>query len=280
MVTRYLRFPGGKRKALTFSYDDGTRHDIRLVEIFKKHNMRATFNICSGWFLPEENYDPSKHKHNTLTQAEALEVYTPDVCEVACHGVDHNFLTACDITAACIDVIDDRRNLEGLFNRQIHGFAYANGAYNDEVINMLKSAGIYYARTTVSTLRFDMPRDWLQLQTTCHHKNPKLMDLADDFLELQPKYEPKIFYVWGHSYEFAGNDNWYIIEDFADKMANKDDIWYATNIELYYAWLDYTRLESSADGSIVHNPSVRSVWIGDKHGNSFEIKPGETIHFA
>ena len=69
MVTRYLRFPGGKRKALTFSYDDGTRHDIRLVEIFKKHNMRATFKICSGWFLPEENYDPSKHKHNTLTQA-------------------------------------------------------------------------------------------------------------------------------------------------------------------------------------------------------------------
>jgi len=276
MKTRYLRFPGGKSKALTFSYDDGTEYDRRLADIFRKNNMRATFNICSGWFGPDDGSNPPGSVHRKLSRREALEVYTPDVCEVACHGVNHEFLTACDIAAACTDVIDDRRNLESLFNRQIHGFVYANGAFNDNVVNMLKAAAIYYARTAISTLNFEMPQDWLRLNPTCHHKNPKLMELADQFLELKPRYMPKLFYVWGHSYEFNDFNNWYIIEDFAKKMANKDDIWYATNMELYYAWLDYTRLESSADGSIIYNPSLRSVWIADKKGNTYEIKSGET----
>lgn len=40
----------GKNKALTFSYDDGVTQDIRLVEIFNKYNLKATFNINSGVF--------------------------------------------------------------------------------------------------------------------------------------------------------------------------------------------------------------------------------------
>ena len=38
----------GKMKALTFSYDDGTLQDRRLVEIFNKYGLKATFNLNSG----------------------------------------------------------------------------------------------------------------------------------------------------------------------------------------------------------------------------------------
>ena len=37
-----------KHKILTFSYDDGTTQDIRLVELFNKYGMKATFNLNSG----------------------------------------------------------------------------------------------------------------------------------------------------------------------------------------------------------------------------------------
>ena len=37
----------GKKKALTFSYDDGVTQDIRLIEIFNKYNLKATFNLNS-----------------------------------------------------------------------------------------------------------------------------------------------------------------------------------------------------------------------------------------
>jgi len=38
-------YPGGKLKAVTFSYDDGQRHDVRLTEIFNRFGMKATFNL-------------------------------------------------------------------------------------------------------------------------------------------------------------------------------------------------------------------------------------------
>ena len=50
MNYRFLRFPGGKAKAVTFSYDDGCRHDIRLARKLTEHGIRCTFNINSGLF--------------------------------------------------------------------------------------------------------------------------------------------------------------------------------------------------------------------------------------
>ena len=37
----------GKSKAITFSHDDGITQDVRLIEIFNKYNLKATFNINS-----------------------------------------------------------------------------------------------------------------------------------------------------------------------------------------------------------------------------------------
>ncbi len=40
----------GKRKAVTFSYDDGVTQDIRLIELFDKYNLKCTFNLNSELF--------------------------------------------------------------------------------------------------------------------------------------------------------------------------------------------------------------------------------------
>ena len=45
----FMRYPGGKFKAVTFSYDDGVRQDLRFAEILDKYNMKGTFNINSGF---------------------------------------------------------------------------------------------------------------------------------------------------------------------------------------------------------------------------------------
>ncbi|MEO6053309.1 MAG: polysaccharide deacetylase family protein [Chthoniobacterales bacterium] len=38
-------FPGGKRKAVTLSYDDGVRQDRKFVEILKRHGVKSTFHL-------------------------------------------------------------------------------------------------------------------------------------------------------------------------------------------------------------------------------------------
>ena len=67
-----------------------------------------------------------------------------------------------------------------------------------------------------------------------------------------------------------------MIEAFADKMCGKEDIWYATNMEIC-DYIQATRsLEFSADSHMVHNPTAISVWMSTDKG-IIELKSGETI---
>ena len=38
-------FPGGKRRIVTFSYDDGHFNDERLIEMFDRYGVKATFHL-------------------------------------------------------------------------------------------------------------------------------------------------------------------------------------------------------------------------------------------
>lgn len=264
----FLRFPGGKSKALTLSYDDGVTQDIRLMEILRKNGLKCTFNLNSGLL--------GKGKRLNLTAEDVVKAYDPEYFEVACHGVTHPYFTKCDDALLMSQTVYDRKNLETLMGTQIHGMAYPMGDYDARVINVLKNTGIYYARTTKSTLNFDMPSEWLEWNPTCHHKNPKLLELADNFIAPHKRRPPQVFYVWGHAYEFDDDDNWSVIEKFAEKLSGHDNIWYATNIEIYLAWRDFSRLKYSADGTLIYNPNARDVWVADAAGNVFVIKSGET----
>lgn len=50
-------YPDGKKKALTFSYDDGQIHDRRLVEILNRYGMKGTFHLNSGKLAQDRNND-------------------------------------------------------------------------------------------------------------------------------------------------------------------------------------------------------------------------------
>lgn len=268
-----MRFPEGKSKALTLSYDDGVVFDEKLISIMDKHGIKGTFNINSGCYASAEG-------SRRLTRERAIALYKDGPHEVAVHTYTHPSLTRIPTSAATYEVIEDRKRLEADFERPIRGMAYPYGAVNDEVIGVLKNCGIVYSRSTGSTERFEIPSNWLCLPATCHHKNPRLMELADKFLAMEVKDAPQMFYLWGHSYEFNDNDNWYIIEDFCERMGGKDDVWYATNIEIYEYTEAYNRLVWSLDYSYVTNPTSFDVWVSiRKHGTpkTVKIPAGETL---
>ena len=58
MANLFMRFPEGKVKALTLSYDDGVEQDVRLIEIMKKYGLKGTFNINSGLYASEGTVYP------------------------------------------------------------------------------------------------------------------------------------------------------------------------------------------------------------------------------
>ena len=80
----YQCFPGGKHKALTKSYDDGSTQDRRLIEIFNKYGIRGTFHLNSG-LMDAEHVQPE----------EIPELYKGH--EVSCHTVTHPTIARCPL---------------------------------------------------------------------------------------------------------------------------------------------------------------------------------------
>lgn len=179
------------------------------------------------------------------------------------------------------EVLEDRKNLEETFGCIVKGMAYANGSFIDETVEILKRCGVKYARTTVSTEKFNIPEDWLRLPATCHHNNPRLSELADEFLKDTNGYfwrrNPKLFYLWGHSYEYNDNDNWEVIENFAEKVGNRTDVWYAANGEVYDYVQAFNRLEFSVDGKLIRNSSNIDVYLNYFYDKKIKIPAGETV---
>lgn len=279
----YMRYPGGKKKAITFSYDDGVEQDIRLMEIFNQYGLKGTFNL-NGCRYEQESYTyPEGTIHRPMGRKMALETYGGELGkphEIAVHSYTHPFLERMPRNVAVYEIVKDREQLENLFGRVIRGCAYPMGTFSDMTVEVLRNCGIAYARTTVATGTFAIPHDWLRMPSTCHHNDQRLFSLADTFLEGQPNgwVDPWLFYVWGHAYEFENDNNWERIETFCQKVSGREDVWYATNIEIYDYVQAYEALQFSADFRMVKNPSALTVWF-DFDGGSVMVKPGETIKF-
>lgn len=276
MTTIFMRFPGGKAKALTLSYDDGVEQDIRLIEIMKANGLKGTFNINTGCYAAEGTVYPEGQIHRRMSKSLAKKTYLDSGMEVAVHTLTHPYLEWEAENVCAYEVLQDRKNIEEDYGVITRGMAYPYGTYSDAVVATLKQCGIVYSRTVITTEKFDIPTDWLRLPTTCHHINPRLMELAEKFVEGKVERNPWLFYLWGHSYEFEQKDNWHVIEEFAKYTGNREDIWYATNIEIYDYVSAYKQLIFSVDGKTVHNPTATTLYF--EHRNKiYCIKPGETI---
>lgn len=257
-----MLFPGGKSKCLTMSYDDGQRFDRRLVRIFNAHGIRGTFNLNSG------------RLGGICVEAEEVpRLYAGH--EVASHTVTHPHPTLFSPPALLPELTEDRAALEALVGYPVRGFAYPYGEYNADVLRALQSAGLEYARTVNSTHQFSLPADFLQWHPTCHHDDGRLMELGQRLISSQGE-ALQLMYVWGHSFEFDRNDNWQRMEDFCAMMGGREDIWYATNIQIADAVEGFRRLRFSQDNSIIFNPSAQAVWIA-VDGSPLQVPGGAMI---
>ena len=68
----------GKKKAVTFSYDDGTVQDVRLIELLDKYGLKSTFNLCSGW-LPKHKDDDFIGKNRKVCRGDVKHIYAGEV---------------------------------------------------------------------------------------------------------------------------------------------------------------------------------------------------------
>ncbi|MCQ2352918.1 MAG: polysaccharide deacetylase family protein [Victivallaceae bacterium] len=254
----YPVFPGGRTKALTFSYDDGFECDRKLVDIFDRYQLKGTFNVNT-----KRKIDYSIYRNH----------------EVATHGFRHGCYQLNPKESILLDIYHDRSVIEPQVGYIVRGNAWPNGArWSDfpAAREVYRACNIVYSRATHNAnLNFDLPQDdWLAWAPTAHHINDgNLQEIGKRFLATEKV--PALCTIWGHSFEFDRANNWDVMEKFAALMAHRPEIWYATNIEIYDYMQAVKSLQWSCDRTFCRNMSATTVFYV-VNGKLYVFKPGTT----
>ena len=261
----YFLYPGYRDKAVTLSYDDGSKYDEKLIGILNKYGMKATFNIC----------DDGKHDMGYKKEWYAGH-------EIASHSYKHPRMYVESETSkeTCLDAISRGKILcDEIFGEgTCNGFVWPyrrpdNRSDFPELIAEVKKY-YKYCRPISTNDNLDFPKDWYNWEPTCHHNDVNKYLLK--FLESDDSEIPKLklLYVWGHSLDFENNNNWDLIENFSKVMSERDDVWKATNIEVYNYKNALDSLEITENS--IYNPTDTDVYavVNDE---KVVIHAGETI---
>jgi len=259
----FNKYPGGKKKAVTMSFDDGYREDRKLIEIFNTYGIKGTFHINSGLLYRDIRVDADEVK----------EIYEGH--EISAHGFTHTTLSLLPQHGIVDEIMNDRRELERLSGKIIRGMSYPNGINPPHIVDTVRHCGIEYSRTTASTNTFALPQDFLLWHPTCHHLHSE--DAAERFVKPGAQELGQLLCIWGHSTEFEMAGNWSLIERVSEKLANCNDIWFATCIDLYDYITASRRVRVSLDNKIIENPTNLDIWFTCDEETKC-VKAGETLY--
>lgn len=228
-----LSWPGNKKKAVTFSFDDGVIQDTRLIELLNQYGLKCTFNLNSGLvghadFLIREGHRINHYK----IQPQDVKMHYAGH-EVAAHTLTHPNLTGLDDAQIVRQVEQDRLNLSELVGYEVVGMAYPGGGTNHDarVARIIRErTGVRYCRTITNTDSFEPQDDLFCLRpNACCMEWSRMTAMAERFLALETR-TPQIFYVWGHAFEMDySSECWSRLEAFFQLISGKEGVFYGTN---------------------------------------------------
>lgn len=279
-------FPNGKSKVLSFSFDDGSEDDERLLDLLNKYNCKATFNLNAGLCRNEHFKVQSGNVQLWKDCDELRELYHNH--EIASHSFTHPHLTQLSVKGCEEELKKDICALHNIFRQEIRGFASPFGDFNYDLIKVLKSVNLCYHRTTKVDKDFYLPSDFLDWTPGPHfsyYTTDQGLSHLNNFINTEK--ELACLYIWGHSFELSNlncyskewwngvTDRWnYIERNILIPLSDKNDIWYATNIEIF----DYVSAMRSANITdlYIENCSDYTLFFCNKD-NVFSVKPKSKI---
>lgn len=258
---RSFTFPGGARKAVILSYDDGLIQDRRLVDVLNRFGLKGTFHLVSG-FLDTQNdwlIDVTGERAQYLRADELATLFAGH--EVSSHSVTHPGLTSVSDQEVLRQVDEDRRTLQQLTGQPVLSHAYPFGDHDDRVVDLLKGTSLLAARTGGQSGAFALPQDLLRWEPTAHHLNA--MPHIDRFLALEDG-QPALLLIAGHSWEFdigKGGNDWALIETICERLGAEERIWSAGLGEVAQYLVTVRDLEEGPEGQVNHGDTA--VWVRD-----------------
>ncbi|MEI6143376.1 MAG: polysaccharide deacetylase family protein, partial [Mariniphaga sp.] len=243
-------FPGGKSMAVVTSWDDGQIMDLQVMEYLYKYGMKGTFYMNRGSAM-----------NTRLGELEAKGM------EIGSHSWSHPPFYLSSPERCLVEAVEMRRYLEKILGHPVISFAYPfvyQPAYDfdgDYVLRSLRQAGYWSGRTTtIGDNQIDTIPEPLAMRPNFHFKvgATKTKEKMEELIQKPGS----ILYIWGHSYELAG-DGAKILEEVLASVANRPEVWYATLGELM-TWQfirNHLKIEPTTDKSGRTTFTLQIPWL-------------------
>ena len=264
-------YPGGKHRAVNFSFDDGVVQDIRFVELLNKYGLKGTFNLNYGLMIQHFTW-----QHECGMTVKRLDENA--VCgiyrghEIASHSYSHPYFDNSPEEEILKELGADRFFLERLTGTEVEGYATPFYHYSDLMEDCVKKCGFRYARISEKTDDCSIPANFYCWKGSKFLWDEDLETFVRGFLETDR--ELALCQIVGHSYDLDVMDLWESMERICHGLASSGDVWAATHGQLVRYLQNMEML--SITGHEIKNESCAALWL-ELDGTVRKLEPGETI---
>lgn len=127
-------------KPILITFDDGYRDFYTDVyPLLQKYQVKATEYVIVNFL----------NRPNHLYLDQLKEMTKDGLVEIGAHTMDHTWLKGVDIKTAQYEIAESRKELQRLLNASVTSFAYPYGAFDLQTINLVKTAGLTNAMSSV-----------------------------------------------------------------------------------------------------------------------------------
>lgn len=205
-----------KKKLFVFAIDDGTIFDKKVVAIFNKYGIVATFNLNSG--LQDYVWFKDWLEVRRLRLEENKNIY--DGHEVASHSLTHPFLTSLSDHDVYREVKEDIDNLKNIFRCDIKTFSFPFDGYDERTINIIKNMGITHIILPAIDDSFRYPIDTYHIKVTSWNIDDALQKVKR-FVEDE---QAEVFIYLSHSYDYEYDNSYDKLEELCKIVSGNKDI--------------------------------------------------------
>ena len=202
-------------KYFVLSFDDGTIHDKRFVELLNKYQIRCTFNLNSGLedFIWEFEGHPVVRQH----LADTVEQYREH--EIASHSLTHPRLEQLPPPRLRREVEEDSEALKRIFGVKELGFGVPFTVCTEREIKIIRRF-VRYIRLSEYSDSFALPDDPYHIPIHALYNDPDVREKIAAFAE--NNLPDSLFVLAGHSYELEFLNHWEYMEDLLQYIKSFD----------------------------------------------------------
>lgn len=193
-------------KYFLLSFDDGTVHDQRFVELLNKYSIPCTFNLNSG--LENFVWEYEGHPVVRQTLADTVEQYRGH--EIASHSLTHPRLDQLPPPRLRREVEEDCAALKSIFGVKDIGFGVPFTVCGEREIRIIKKF-VRYIRLSEYASSFALPADPYHIPIHALYNDPDVREKIAAFAGND--LPDSLFVLAGHSYELEFLDHWTYMDE-------------------------------------------------------------------